>query len=249
MNETALWAAYGLGDALAVEGRFSMRVVDVTPTYSELDGTPKDVPNDIHHHRETLVGPSDPWLLLRTGASHGRFVTSARLGLTLPVGSTVPDPYELGRQGLPHEHIQFGTGTVVPIVGGGFAYSVGKVDLAANALAFFGLYANGYGYRPPLRLFASSRATLHVAGVWLPFVGVSFVHEGRDLWHDQYGDEAYERDDILAGAGLGWAFARAWVAEAGLTFRVANLGSGPTLDYPAILQLGLATHFDDLPRR
>jgi hypothetical protein len=246
MNETALSAAYGLSRAFAVEGRFSMRVVDVTPSYSELDGTPKDVPDDIHHHRETLIGPSDPWLLVLVGATRGKLTTSARVGATLPLGSTVPDPYERAREGKWHEHVQFGTGTVVPIVGGGLAYSFGAVDVGANALGFFGLYANGYGYRPPMRFFVAGRTTLHVARVWMPFVAVDFVHEGRDLWHDQYGGEAYERDDVLAGAGVGWAFARGWVAEAGLTIRAAQFGSGASLDYPAILQVGLSTHIDDL---
>jgi hypothetical protein len=158
----------------------------------------------------------------------------------------VPDPYALGREGLWHEHIQFGTGTVVPVAGGGVAYRAGKLDLAADALAFFGLYANGYGYRPPLRLFAATRATYHLGPTWLPFVTVDFVHEGRDVWQGLYGDESYLRDDVLAGCGMGWAFARGWLAQAGLVFRVAQFGSGASFDYPGMLQLALSAHFDDL---
>lgn len=246
MNETALGASYGLVPWLALDGRFAVRVVDVYPTYTALDGTPMDVPNDIHHHRETLVGPADPWLQLRAGARSGKLLTFAQLGATLPLGSTVPDPYELSREGKWHEHVQFGSGTVVPVVGAGAAYTLGKVDLAASALGFFGLYANENGYRPPMRLFAVSRATLHLAGGWVPYVSLAFVHEGRDVWHGLYGDEAYERDDVLAGCGLGWGFARAWVAEAGVAFRVVQLGSGASFDYPGILQLAITTHIDGL---
>ena len=207
-----------------------MRVVDVTPTYSELDGTPKDVPNDIHHHRETLVGPGDPWLLARVGAAWGKVLTSARLGATLPLGSTVPDPYELGREGKWHEHIQFGSGTVVPVAAGGIAWRGGLLDLSADALGFF----------------AVGRATMHVASVWLPYVAVDFVHEGLDVWHGLYGDESYLRNDVLAACGLGWTFARGWTADVGLAFRVAQFGSGASFDYPGILQIAIATHLDGL---
>ena len=53
--ETVLDASLGLTPWLALDTRWSLRIADVKPTYSELDGTPKQVPNDIHHHDETLV--------------------------------------------------------------------------------------------------------------------------------------------------------------------------------------------------
>ena len=245
MNETALDGSYGLTPWLAVEGRFALRLVDVTPTYFELDGTPKQVPNDIHHHNETIFGPGDPWLLLRTGARSGKLVSSTRVGVTLPLGSTVPDPYELGREGKSHEHIQFGTGTVIPVVGGGIGYGVGNVDLAASVLGLFSLYDNGEGFRAPSRFFASTRATLHFEGNKLaPFVAADFAHESRERWHGASGDESYVRNDILAGGGLGWSFAPTWQAEIGLRLRAANLSTGATLDYPGVLQLSIATHLD-----
>src|SRR5688572_3094903 len=107
MTDVSLDASYGLASWLAAELRLALRIVDVNPTYSELDGTPKEVPNDIHHHDETLVGPSDPWLVLRVAGATGRLVTAARLGVTLPIGRTEPDPYLLGSRGEWHEHIQF----------------------------------------------------------------------------------------------------------------------------------------------
>ena len=94
------------------------------------------------------------------------------------------------------------------------------------------------------RTLAASRATYHLGGSWLPYVALDFVHEGEDVWHGLYGDESYLRNDVLAGCGLGWAFTRGWLAEAGLAFRVAQFGSGASFDYPGILQLALATHFD-----
>jgi hypothetical protein len=245
MSETAFDASYGLSRFLAVEGRFAVRVVDVTPTYSELDGTPKTVTDDIHHRKETLVGPADPWLLLRVGAKSGGLVTAARFGVTLPLGSTVPDPYILGREGLPHEHIQFGTGTVVPVVGGAIAYVSRTFDASLTALAFFSFYANGNGFRAPMRAFTSARATLPLPSLKLrPYVALDFVHEGRELWHGVDGAESYIRNDLLGGGGIAWQFAPRWEADLGVRVRLAKLSSGVSLDYPGILLMGIGTHFD-----
>jgi hypothetical protein len=245
MSETALDAAYGLAPWLAVEGRFAVRTIDVRPSYFELDGTPKTVVNDIHHHRETLVGPGDPWLLLRAGAARGKLATAARLGITLPIGSTVPDPYELGRLGLPHEHIQFGTGTVIPVVGGGATYATKPVILSFSAMGFFSAYANGNGYRAPLRAFATLRGTIPIApGKWRPWVSLDFAHEGRERWHGIDGAESYTRNDLLAGAGLEREFAKDWQLDASLRVRLAKFSSGVSLDYPGILGVGLSTHFE-----
>src|SRR5689334_13574025 len=62
-TEIALDAAYGVTPWLAVEARLPLRIVKTKPTYNELDGTPKLVPDDIHHHDSTIAGPSDPWLV------------------------------------------------------------------------------------------------------------------------------------------------------------------------------------------
>jgi hypothetical protein len=247
MNETAFDASYGVLPWLAIEARLSLRLVDVKPSYFELDGTPKSVPNEIHHHDETLLGPGDPWLLARVGGASGKLVSTARAGVSLPLGSTVPDPYALGREGKSHEHIQFGTGTFVPIAGGALQWASRPVDFAATVLGLFSMYENDQGFRAPLRFFASVRSTLRLDDAKLfPFVAVDFAHEGRERWHGAYGIESYVRNDVLAGAGVGWAFARDWLGEIGFRVRVLDYSNGPTLDYPGILQLSVATHFDDV---
>jgi hypothetical protein len=245
MSETSFDVGYGLSRWLALEGRFAVRVVDVTPTYTELDGTPKTVVDDIHHHKETLVGPADPWLLVRVGASSGRWITAARAGVTLPLGSTVPDPYVLGREGLPHEHIQLGTGTVVPVVGGAVAYAAPSVELSLVALGFFSFYTNDNGYRAPMRGFVSARGTFPLPSLRLrPYVATDFVHDGPELWHGVVGADTYTRSDLLAGGGVAWRFAPKWEADVGFRVLLAKLATGTSLDYPGLVQLGLATHFD-----
>ena len=246
MSEVSLDASYGLAPWLAAELRLALRIVDVNPTYSELDGTPKEVPNDIHHHDETLVGPSDPWLVLRFGAAKGKLVTGARLGVTLPVGRTEPDPYALGAEGKSHEHIQFGTGTFVPIVGLGLSYAIDPVELSLSATGLFSVYENGEGFRAPSRMFGSVRGTLPFAdGAFRPYLSVDVTHETEELWHGGMGLEGSNvRTEILVGGGISWRFAAPWQADIGIRARVAQLTDAASFDYPGVLSFGLSTSFD-----
>ncbi len=246
MTEASLDASYGLTPWLAAEARFTMRLVDVSPSYTERDGSPKTVVDDIHHHDETLVGPSDPWLVLRVGAARGKLVTAARLGLSLPLGRTEPDPYALGEEGKWHEHIQFGSGTFVPIVGLGASYAGDPVEVSLTALAQMSLYDNAEGFRAPSRMVASLRATVPVAGGALrPYLQLDLPHETDERWGGAPGLEgSNERTEILAGGGVGWRFSGEWQVDVGFRARVAELTDAAAFDYPGLLQLGLSTAFD-----
>lgn len=251
MSEVSLDGSYGITSWLAVEARLALRIVDVTPTYSELDGTPKLVPDDIHHHDQTLVGPSDPWLVLRVGAASGKLVTGARLGVTLPIGNTEPDPYALGARGEYHEHTQLGTGTFVPIVGAGVSYTLDPVELDLSALGFFSLYENREGFRAPSRMFLSLRATVPLLdGALRPYVALDLARQAGERWDGAPGLEGDdERTELLLGGGLAWTFADPWQAQIGVRGRLAKLTDAAGFDYPGILDLGLSTHFDVGPKR
>jgi hypothetical protein len=246
MTEMGLDASYGITPWLAAEARFALRIVDITPTYSEIDGTVKLVPNDIHHHNVTLVGPSDPFLLLRVGAAYGKFVTAARFGVSIPLGMTQPDPYALGQEGKSHEHTQFGSGTFIPIAGAGLSYAFEQVQLSLSALGYFSIYANRHGFRAPSRFFFSLRSTFPLLdGKLLPYAVVDMPHETEELWQGRPGLEGSTiRTDILAGAGLAWRFADPWEAQIGFRARVAQLTDALSFDYPGLIQIGLSTHFD-----
>lgn len=247
----SLDGSYGVLPWLAVEARLVLRVVDTTPTYFEQDGTPKLVPNDIHHHDETLVGPGDPWLVARFGGRFGKLATAARLGVSFPLGSTAPDPYALGYEGKWHEHTQLGTGTFVPIAGLGLSYDTGLVDLSLSFLGLFSVYENEHGYRAPARYFVGARAGLPLLDRRLtPFVTVDVAHETDEIWHGAPGLEgATRRTDLLVGAGLAWEFVPDWTLEVGARGRVLKLSTSPGFDSPGLVQLALSTHFDTLGRR
>lgn len=246
LTDTSFDASYGIAPWLAAEARFALRIVDITPTYTERDGTPKLVPNDIHHHDVTIVGPTDPWLVLRAAAAFGKLTTSARFGVTLPIGGTEENPFKLGAEGKSHEHTQLGTGTFMPIVGFGAFYSFEVVELSLSALGLFNVYANDKGFRAPSRYFVGLRATLPLFDEALrPFVGVSLAHETEEIWDGAPGLEGTNvRTEMLLGGGVAWRFAPPWSAEVAFRARAVELTHVARYEYPGIFELGISTELD-----
>jgi hypothetical protein len=245
-SEIALDASLGITPWFAAEVRAALRIVDVNPSYSELDGTPKQVPGDIHHHDETLVGPSDPWIVGRFGARAGDLVTTARLGFTLPLASTEPNPYTLGRRGISHQHIQLGTGVVMPIVGGGVAWVGEPANVSLSYIGIYGLYENGEGFRPPSRTFLELRAGLPLLEDRLePFVVADLAHESEELWDGLPGLEGSNvRTDLLLGGGAVWTFTPGWAVDASVRARAARFTDAAAFDQTVALSLGVRAAFD-----
>lgn len=246
--ESWLDVALGLTRWLAVEARLAVRVVDSTPTFRGLSGAPLSV-DDPHHRDETLVGVPDPWLLLRFAGASGPFVASARVGVTLPLGKTEEDPYALGRLGMEHQHVQFGTGTIVPIVGAGLAARVGPLDLGASAIAFFSLYANDAGFRAPSRGLVGARVGWPLAsGRVVPSASLDVLAEGVELWGGRPGEEANARADLLVGLGLAFVPVEPWQLDVGFRRRLVSLTDAAALRSPGWLSLSVGTHFDLGPK-
>jgi hypothetical protein len=144
---TDLSLGYGLSDRLLLSARLPYDVKDQHVSYRTLDGQPYVPPyGDIHHRTETLRGVGDGELGLWFPLSKDWL---AGAGLTLPFGRTEPNPIVLGRLGLKHEHIQFGTGTVDPRLSLLWSHPFGKIQLAASADARIPLYENGHGFKAP----------------------------------------------------------------------------------------------------
>jgi hypothetical protein len=256
-HHVALWlsditadVSYGLSESFAIEGRFVVRVVDTTPTYSELDGSPKLVPNDIHHHDRTMVGPGDPWLIFRAGAAFGKLQTASRIGVSFPLGRTEPDPYALAAQGKWHEHIMMGTGTFLPIVGFGLSYPAGPVQLSASALGLFSVYENKDGFRAPSRIFGGIRVGYPITSLKLtPNIAADIAHESAEIWHGAYALEGFNaRTDVLVGAGATWEFGTEWKLEANLKARVLRLTDAPAFNYPGLFQIAISKSWDLAPK-
>lgn len=118
------------------------------PTPDEVEAMRRNV--DLHHRSVSLRGLGDLMLLGQRSWSsvwrHGDAVNVSG-GVTLPTGRTVENPYRLGDQGRQHLHIQFGTGTIDPLIESNYstpltdlfsagAYLSGRFSLYENTRAF-----------------------------------------------------------------------------------------------------------------
>jgi hypothetical protein len=174
---------YSLTAHWGFEAQLPFRVTKTTIRYQTLEGKPYPPPDPtVHHRNETLYGLGDPWLLGRYSASPGGFVMTMRAGTSLPLGRTQPDPFALGDMGLPHQHIQFGTGTFDPILAFDVSRAVGKVYLAAYAQAQLTLYQNSKGYRAGNRGFLGVSGGLTFLERWQGSVGVDVLNEQPEKW-------------------------------------------------------------------
>jgi hypothetical protein len=138
----------GLVAGVGLELHAPLRLVRDRIRYQDFERQPYTPPlPDFHHRNETLVRVGDPWLALILGSSSGALSWGARTGVSMPLGRTEENPFELGHHGLPHQHIQFGTGTWDPVFTGFAASRFGALTLQAQANVRLALAQNRHGYR------------------------------------------------------------------------------------------------------
>jgi hypothetical protein len=238
----------GITPNVGAELQLPVRLVSATITYRRLDGTPFEPPNaTLHHRNETLAGLGDAWLSARAAWVTGPLRLGARLGSTLPLGSTVENPFALGAAGLEHQHVQFGSGTFQPLLGADATWGFGSAWSARGYAQWIPApFQNRYGYR----LGDKVNGGALVEWAPLPGLGVSagadVLSEGAERWGGVVQQDGnVGRTDVLVGGGLqghwpgvGKLFATVrvpvvqWFADAD--------GHDGQLTYPAVLQVGFA---------
>lgn len=186
-GELRLHAEYGVTSWLSADLLWSLRVVHVGFVLEDAATRMPLAPPfgaDIHHRTETLVGLTNPWLSARAVKRLGPWAFVFRAGLTLPVGATVDNPFELGREGKVHEHIQFGTGTVNPLAGVELHRAVGPFAVAAWMLAKSSLYENAHHYRAGSQLLAGGNVSsaLWTSRFWF-MLGALVYDEQPERWN------------------------------------------------------------------
>ena len=170
---------YGLTSGLTASLRVPYDIKEQTVRYTTLDGQPYVPPyGDIHHRTETLRGFSD--LQLTALFPIGPLLVGA--GLWLPSGQTVPNPIVLGREGKKHEHIQFGSGTVDPLLSILWTQPLGgRYSLRVTADGQFPFYENDHGFKAPLtvRYAAGPHLLLGATDVSIEYAG---QYQGIGRW-------------------------------------------------------------------
>jgi hypothetical protein len=248
-GELRLHAEYGITSWLSADLLWSLRVVHVgfklEDAATRMVITPPYGP-DIHHRTETLVGLTDPWLSMRAAKLLGHWSFAFRVGLTLPVGSTVPNPFELAREGKAHEHIQFGTGTVDPLAGVELRRGIGRFSVAGWMLAKTSLYENSHHYRAGSQLLAGTNVSSDLwASRWWFMLGALVYNEQPERWSGITETEGnLGRTDVMLDTAISCRFRGKWTVTLSARIPVFSRSVGAQLNTPAIAELGIARSFD-----
>lgn len=245
-SESRLAAELGVTSWLSLGLVVPLRVFHTTIRYLDANGREVAIDNPfVHHHNETLTGLGDPLVLGRAARSLGGFMVGVRAGVSVPLGRTEPDPFELGDLGLPHEHSQFGTGTFAPILGLDAARLIHGVRLDAFALSIQSLYANSHGYRAGDRYAGGVGAASALGTKRFRFrATVEGQHETAETWHGiVHTDEGNTgRTDILAGVEATWRMTDDWHLGLSAKLPVYTHVQGGQVDTSVFVGLSLGTH-------
>jgi hypothetical protein len=231
--------ARGFSGGVGLELTTFIRTMVSRIRFEDLDGRPIEVPGgDIHHRNETLTGPGDPWLTAVLGRSVGRWSAAVRAGVTVPLGKTEENPFALGRRGLPHQHIQFGTGTWDPLAGAAIGRKFGEVVGTAGVLARLPVTTNDHGYRAGRRVQAFLAGDRRLAGAWRAQAGLDYARETAETWDGIVEEEGnLGRSDLLLSAGVARLIGgRALVFTVKVPLRTRARAA--QVDYPAIVSVG-----------
>ena len=231
----------GLGHGLGIEAVVPFRHVISRVHFLDADRQPLERPEgDIHHRNETLSGIADPWLMLHAGTRRGEWGLAARAGVTLPLGRTEPDPFALGDLGLPHQHIQFGTGTVDPVLGLAAGRRFGAVEFTTIAEARFMVAENSHGYQAGHRYYAEATASRRLSGPWSAGLGLLAAREDAERWNGvvRTDEGNLGRTDVLVSVGVARGLGSAGTVSLTAKIPIVSRSKGAQVDYPVIFTVG-----------
>jgi hypothetical protein len=243
LSETRLTTAVGLARGVGLELTVPFRTATSRIHFEDAARAPfVPAEPDLHHRDETIAGSGDPWLILHAARTGAVWTAAARVGVSIPLGRTEPDPFDLGRRGLPHQHLQLGTGTWDPVLGLAAGRRLGSFSLTAITLARLGLEENDRGYRPGHRFQAGLSAERPLAGVWRVSSGVEVAREEPERWHGVVEEEEGNlgRTDLLLTVGVMRPLASLGGLRIAVSVPIVTRTRGAQLDYPLIVSVGVS---------
>lgn len=189
-----------------LEAELPFRAVVQRADYQTADGDPyTPVDAGVHHRDEVVLGLADAQLRARALVVLDRWWLTLRAGTSLPIGSTVEDPFELGDRGETHQHVQLGTGTFDPSIGGDLTRGWTGAQWSVYGSGQFSLYENRHGFR------AGPRGQLGTMLGWkarpglLPYATLEGAFQGAEKWNGEIRqDGLLGRRELRAGLGLRW---------------------------------------------
>ena len=204
----------------------------------------------IHHRDETLFGIGDVTFGARFDVLRGLemdgLVLLISAGLSVPSGSTRPNPFALAREGKRHQHIFFGTGTIDPYLSAAVTYRMDWGRVSGFVLGKLSLYENRYGYKGPGTIYGGvDTASDFGLEVFEASLGVHAMREFPATWGDENAENS-GRTDLMVAMGVSWRMNDAWRLRAGAKVPVYTAAVGGQLEIPIIADLGIAFSGDIL---
>jgi hypothetical protein len=246
--EWDLDAQLGLHKRFAFELLVPIRTTIIDATFEDATGTELPGFASIHHRDETIAGLGDLTLggriALVLPENVPRWTLALRVGASVPTGHTEPDPFELGENGLTHQHMFFGSGTVDPSVGLDTSIAFDKWELVGWSLARTPFYENRYGYR---------QSTIVAAGIgaqsgfglkrWTFLVQPELYFETPALWNGRPARNS-GRTSLIATAGVFARPADGWQIHLLIKVPYQTWAKGGQLSWPILATLGFTYTFD-----
>jgi hypothetical protein len=232
--------ARGLAPGFGVALRLPLRAVRDRIRFEDLARQPYTPPDpDTHHRNETLLGLGDPELSALASRPIGGWTLGGSVGASIPLGRTEENPFALGRLGLPHQHIQFGTGTVDPLLGISFGRAYGTLQLALDGSARLPLHENTHGLRTGDRFTGSLHASAPVAGEWSASAALTASREQAEKWSGRIEEEGnLGRTDVMLGLGVSRAVHALGAFSASVQIPLLTRSTGEQVKYPVIVAFG-----------
>jgi len=239
VSELEITAARGLGANLGVDAFLPIRVVRDRVHYQDLARQPYTPPNPgLHHRNETLTGIADPQIGLSYGRHLFPWTLAARMGLSIPVGRTEANPFELGRLGKWHQHIQFGTGTWDPLLSLAVGRTAGPLNLQLSGLARFPTGENEHGYRAGRRYSFAFGGSPSLGNGWSANAGLKLAREEPEKWSGRIENEGnLGRTDLFLSLGGGHSLPPFGGLGVSVEVPLASKSTGEQTDIPVIVSL------------
>lgn len=170
--------------------------------------------------------------------------------MSLPTGKVNPNPFRLGDEGLPHEHIQFGTGTFDPVLSVDLSRNFGPWSLAGFAQTQLPLYRGPQGYQAGVRVVGGVVGVTSFGLTGPSFrLGVTALHEFAERWDGRVptDDGNQGRTDLFVGPGVTIPFLNDWSVSLDVRARVYGHAVNAQLNMPLVVELsvGRLFHFEE----
>jgi hypothetical protein len=189
----------------------------------------------IHHRDEIIQGLGDLRLGVGIEGDIDELLLGLRyqikLGLTLPTGNVEPDPFVLGKNGIEHQHMFFGSGTVNPWSELALSIPTGPVSVIVGAAVSVPLYRGEYDYKGSTELSGTLGVQYLLIDSFSVMISQEVYHETPASWGTNEANNS-GRTDLLASLNLSWRATSKLFLNVGLRKPYASFSEGHQLLIP-----------------